>query len=334
MKFIKSYLIPRIIQYLYMVVIGITLIFLIPRLSPVDPVEQILNTRLRIQSTTPEAILKIREVMEELYGLKGSLWEQYINMWKRLLKGDFGPSIVYYPAPVIVLIRNSLPWTIGLLTLTTLISWFMGLVLGTFLGYSKKSSLSRIWTAVFMAINPVPYYIFALTLLLLFCYVIPIFPLGGGFSVGQRVALTWSFIKDVIKHGTLPALSLIILGLSGWSLGTKILVQNLSEEDYVVYAQMMGLSDQKILYSYVLRNAMLPQITGLGLSLGGIFGGAMMTEILFTYPGIGTLAYNAVRANDYNVMIAISFFSIIAVATALLILDLLYPLIDPRIRYR
>lgn len=334
MKFIKSYLIPRLIQYVYMVVIGITLVFLIPRLSPVDPIEQILNTRLRIQNTTPEAVIKMREVMEELYGLKGTLWEQYVNLWKRLLKGDFGPSMVYYPASVISLIRNSLPWTIGLLTLTTLISWVLGLVIGAILGYYKESFGSKILTGILMAINPIPYYIFALTLLLLFCYVFPIFPLGGGFSVGQKISLSWSFILDVIKHGTLPALSLIILGFAGWGLGTKILVQNLREEDYVIYARMMGLRNSKILFSYVLRNAMLPQVTGLGLSLGGIFGGAMMTEILFTYPGIGTLAYNAVRANDYNVMIAISFFSIIAVATALLILDLLYPLIDPRIRYR
>ena len=185
-----------------------------------------------------------------------------------------------------------------------------------------------------MGLHPVPYYIIALVLLIVFGFVWPLLPISGGAAMNLQPGWSWAFVSSVIRHSTLPALSLILIGLGGWFLGTRSLVSNVITEDYVSYAEIAGVDDGRILISYVMRNALAPQLTGLAMSLGGIFNGAVITEKVFGYPGMGTLLVDAVYAGDYGLVLGVTTVSIVGVSLAVFIIDLLYPLIDPRVQVR
>lgn len=334
MPFLKKYLLPRIVQYIVVILIGTTMVFVVPRLMPTDPVQQTLQ-RITIQGAflDPDAIDQLRETLEDLYGLKGGLASQYLTFWQRLFKGDFGPSFAQFPTPVMTLIRTSLPWTLGLLLTSTILSWIIGNILGGLAAYYSDRRWASIMENIAMVLRPIHYYIIALTLLLLFGYVIQLFPISGGFSIGRKFVFSWGLVWDILKHAFLPALSLIIVGTCSWFMTMRLLVSNLMAEDYVVYAQIAGVPDGEIASKYAIRNALLPQVTGLALSLGQIFGGALITETVFSYPGLGTLLYSSIHSGDYNLMMGITLLSVIAIATGVLIMDLIYPLLDPRIRY-
>jgi peptide/nickel transport system permease protein len=184
-----------------------------------------------------------------------------------------------------------------------------------------------------MVIRPLPYYVFAFMLLLLLAYVVRWFPLTGGASLGAVPTFTWNYIKDVLWHATLPALSLTILGGAVNFQIMKLLVQNVNAESFVQYAKLGGITEGRIVGRYVIRNALLPQITGLALGLGQIFSGALITEIVFGYPGLGSLLYRAIVNGDYNLIMGITIFAIVGITTAILIVDLTYPLFDPRVRH-
>jgi peptide/nickel transport system permease protein len=185
-----------------------------------------------------------------------------------------------------------------------------------------------------MFIRPIPYYVFALGLLILFGYVYRKFPIAGGASIGRTPSFTLSYILDVLRHAFLPATSLAVLGAASWFQTSKLIVQNVNAEDFVQYAQLGGVKESRIIFRYIIRNAMLPQITNLALSLGQILSGALITEIVFSYPGLGNLLYSAISTGDYNLIMGIISLSIVAITTLVLIVDLVYPLFDPRIRYK
>ena len=334
-KFLLNYLFPRIGQYLFVIFLGVTLSFVIPRLSPNDPVSAQVN---QIMSSgahfSPEMIESLRSALTEMYGLQGSNWDQYWGLWKRLFRGDLGPSLSSFPTPVITLIGRALPWTLGLLLTAVAISWIVGNLLGALASYYPNNRLMKGIDVVSQGVRPIPYYIMSLLLLVLLAYVFPVFPFRGAYPMGTRPSMTLRFVSQVIRHSTLPALSLIIIGVGGWFIGMKSLTSNIISEDYVVYAENAGLKERKILFGYVMRNALLPQVTGLALQLGMVFNGALIMEVVFTYPGMGLLTFQAVMANDYSLLMGITLFSIIGVATTVLILDLIYPLFDPRVRYQ
>lgn len=334
MIFIKRYLIPRLIQYFLVIFVGITAVFLIPRALPADPVQRtIAELRARGGTVDPATIEDTIADLTELYGLEGSMFDQYLAFWGRLFKGDFGVSFFQFPTPVNQMIKTALPWTLGLLVTTTAISWTLGVILGGHAGYHSRKRWSRALDAGAMVIRPFPYYIFAFALLLIFGYVLQWFPISGGTAIGMQPSFSWAYISDVLRHAFLPAMSLIILGTASWFQTMKLIVQNVNSTDYVQYAKMGGIKENKIVNRYVIRNGMLPQITALALVIGQIFGGALIVEIVFSYPGIGTLLYNAILTGDYNLIMGITAFSIIAISTSILIIDLIYPLFDPRIRY-
>jgi peptide/nickel transport system permease protein len=268
-----------------------------------------------------------------MYGLEGSVFDQYITFWQRLFQGDFGVSFFQFPTPVSELIATALPWTMGLLLVTTAVAWSTGILLGGLAGYYNRKGWSRTLDAGAMIIRPMPYYIFAFGLLLLFGYIFPIFPVAGGTDIGRQPSFSWAYISDVLMHAFLPALSLIILGMAAWFQTMKLIVQNVNAADFVQYAKFGGIKERRIVNRYVIRNGMLPQITALALLIGQIFSGALITEIVFSYPGLGTLLYNAILNGDYNLIMGITVISILAITTAILIIDLIYPLFDPRIRY-
>jgi peptide/nickel transport system permease protein len=329
-----GYLFKRLAQFALVVFIGVNLAYVITHATPIDPVEQSISAVTSFGSTAPEAIEQMRRSLRELYGLEGSPLQQYVSFWSRILRADFGPSLSAFPTPVSTLVFRALPWTVGLLAVSTLITWALGNLLGGLAGYFQKSRSLKTLGVIAMALHPIPYYIVALVLLIVFGFVWPIFPITGGSAMNLQQGWNWPFAVSVAKHSVLPALSLILIGLGGWFLGMRSLVSNIVTEDYVVYAEIAGVDRRKILSSYVMRNALTPQVTGLAMSLGGIFNGAIITEKVFGYPGVGTLLVDAVYAGDYGLVLGVTTISILGVSIGVLIIDLLYPLLDPRVQAR
>ncbi len=335
MRFVRRYLVPRLIQYMLVLFLGITVIFFIPRLLPADPIETMITT-ITAQGALldPAAAEETVRVLREMYGLEAGLLEQYVSFWKRLFTGDFGPSLFMFPTPVIQLIGRALPWTVGLLLVSTVLGWIIGNIFGGLAGYFTRSRILKILDGMAMFVRPIPYYVLALMLIILFAYLLPVFPIGGGYTIGARISFTWSFVTDVLKHAFLPFMSLMLLGAAVSHQTMRLIVQSVKDEDYIRYAKIGGVKERTIFSRYVMRNALLPQITGLTLALGQIFGGALITEIVFSYPGIGFLLFRAIILTDYNLIMGITTISIIAIITGILIIDLLYPLFDPRIRFK
>jgi peptide/nickel transport system permease protein len=327
-----AYLLRRVGQFALVVFIGINISFVVTHATPIDPVEQTISAATAFGSTSPEAIAMMRQSLRELYGLEGSLWEQYLSFWKRVAVLDFGPSLSAFPTPVSQLIGRALPWTVGLLVVATTISWLLGNLLGGLAGYYREHRGLRVAGIVAMGFHPIPYYIVALLLVIVFGYLWPVLPISGGSQMNLAHGFTLDFAASVLRHSVLPVVSLVLVGLGGWFMGMRSLVSNIVSEDYVVYAELGGVSRRRILHSYVMRNALVPQVTGLAMSLGHIFNGAIITEQVFGYPGMGSLLVSAVHAGDYSLVLGLASVSIVAVAFAVLLLDLLYPFLDPRVK--
>ena len=328
-----QFLLSRLLVFICVIMVGVTVVFFVPRMLPSDPVDAMLAS-IMSQSNflSPEAIDEMRETLNVAYGLDGSLWEQYTGFLKRaIFTQDFGPSFSQYPTKVSALISRAIPWTMGLLLSTTIISWLLGNFIGLMAGFRKGKWYSHVMEYIAIFLYPIPYYIFALILIILFAYLLPIFPLAATF---RSPGFTWEYVLSILYNSTLPALSMILVGTGWWVISMMTLSGNIAEEDYVTFARLKGLSERKIMLRYVLPNAALPQITMLALRLGGVFGGAMVTEMLFAYPGVGMLIYTGIVQNDYNLIMGAVTISIVAVASATFIIDILYPFIDPRVRLR
>jgi peptide/nickel transport system permease protein len=334
-KFILRYLIPRILQFFTIIFVGITVTFIIPRLSPADPVEaQISMMMARGGALDPQSIASMRAALTDLYGLSGSPVQQYFAFWGRLLRGDLGPSLANFPNPVSGMIGQAMPYTLSLLIPAVLISWTFGNLFGTWSSYYPKNKLLGVIEVVGQAVRPIPYYIVAIVLLVVFAFFIPILPFSGAYPIGTRPSWTFAFALIYLRHSILPAATLVLVGFGGWFIGMKSLTSNIISEDYVVYAETTGMKESKILSQYIMRNALLPQLTGLAMSLGAVFSGALIMEIVFGFPGLGMLTMAAVLRNDYSMIMGIAIYSIIGVAVAVFLMDLIYPLFDPRVRYQ
>ena len=331
---VLQYVAKRVGLYLVVLFIGLTITFFLPRLMPTNPIDGYIG-QLQARAggaLTPEAIGQLRESLEELYGLRGDLLTQYVGYLERvILRFDFGPSFTFYPQPVSQIIFTALPWTLGLLLVSTVIAWILGNMVGLVAGYFHTKKAGSILEILGILIYPIPYYILAVTVILMLSYVIPLFPLSPSFPVGQMTPQKFGM---VIYNSLLPAITLILAGF-GWNiLSMKALAVATTEEPYVTYSRLKGTSNWTRMIRYVFRNAMLPQVTALALSLGTIFNGALLTEMLFSYPGVGLIMRTAASSGDYNVLYGAITVSILAVAPAGLVIDLVYPLLDPRIRHK
>jgi peptide/nickel transport system permease protein len=301
---------------------------------PSDPIEGYL---MRVQNQTntvlsPEEVATIRASLEDMYGIGGSLYSQYFGFLERVfITLDFGPSMNAYPRPVREFVLIALPYTMGLLVTSTIISWVLGNLVGLLAGYFNNSKGATVLEVVGVILYPMPFYILALVLIILFAYIWPIFPLVTTIMPGP---LTLARVIDILHNSILPGLTLVLANF-GWNiLGMKALAFSTKEEAFVNFSRLKGVPDGSIMTRYVFRNAILPQVTALALSIGGVFNGALITEMLFSYPGLGSLMRTAVANADYNMLYGTISLSIVAVATAALLIDLAYPLFDPRIRYR
>jgi peptide/nickel transport system permease protein len=320
------------VQLLAVVVAGISITFFITHLSPVNPVESMLNRMTARSQSSPEAIAAMRAALTEMFGVDRSITEQFLSFWQRLLVGDFGPSLLAWPTPAMELIARALPWTLGLLFTATIITWLAGNILGGLAGYYQDRFELKAFGVVAMGIQPIPYYIVAFILLIVFGFFWPILPISGGFAMNVRPGWSIEYAGSILLHAILPAASLVIVGIGTWFLGMRALVSNIVTEDYVIYAELAGVDRGRIVSSYVIRNALVPQLTALAMALGGIFSGAVITENVFNYPGLGSLLVDAVNAGDYTLVLAVGSVSIAAVAGAIFVIDLIHPFVDPRVR--
>ncbi|MGH3585934.1 MAG: ABC transporter permease [Pseudonocardia sp.] len=311
---------------------ALTLNFAIPRLLPGDPVDILLaKLQQRGGTVTPET----REAYALLLGGDSSdpLWTQYIDYIKNLLHGDLGVSVSYYPAQVTDVISASIPWTIVLVGLATVIAAVLGVALGAFVGWRPGTWLDSLVPATTL-LAAVPYFWLALLLTYLLARVLGWFPMQGGYDVVLDPGWNAEFIASAIQYGFLPALTIVLASIGGWLMGMRNMMVSTLSEDYVLTAEAKGLTPGKILRSYASRNAVLPSIAGFAISLGFVVSGSVITEQVFSYPGIGGRLLGAVTNNDYALMQGVFLFITLAVLGANLVVDLLYGVIDPRTRAR
>lgn len=325
------YLAERFVIFVATILISVTIVFAVPRLVPGDPMSAVLAKLGEMGGV--RGAQELVEAYREILGLDQPLWVQYFRYLRELLRGNLGVSIAMFPVPVSELLMRALPWTIGLLTVTTIISWILGTIIGALVGWQgEESKISKALVPVALILYSIPYYILAIVLVFLFAFLWQIFPLSGGHSLPIEFSL--ESLADLLWHATLPALSIILVSLGWWFLSMRSMIIPLQGEDYIVLAKAKGLKPRRILWKYAFRNALLPQVTGLALALGHVAGGAIITEVIFAYPGIGWRLYEAITGLDFPMIQGGVLLIIMAVATANLIIDITYPLIDPRIRYR
>jgi len=322
----------RLIICLATIALSVTIVFFAPRLVPGDPLGAVTLKLSQMGGNrgSPELVAEYTR----RFGLDKSPLEQYGSYLRQMTQGDMGYSIASFPSTVGDLLKNALPWTVGLLLVTTIISWTLGSVIGGLVGWTGgRSPVLQALVPVALVLYTIPYYILAIMLVFLLAFFWPIFPITGAYTIGAQPSLTPGFVVDVLHHAVLPALSIVLVSLGWWFLSMRSLIVSVKGEDFMTWAEAKGLPQRRIFWGYAFRNALLPQATGLALSLGHIVGGALVTETIFGYPGLGYLIFNSIKTLDYPVIQGSMLLIIFAVAIVNFILDLVYPLIDPRIRY-
>lgn len=320
-----QYVFKRALLLIFTIWIALTINFLLPRAMPGNPAQvMIAKYRGRIR---PEAI----EALEIAFGVDSdrTVFQQYIDYLKRMVTGDFGISVTFYPANVSEVLSQSIFWTIGLLGVTTIISFLLGIRLGIWSGWRRDSPLSTTTIFIALFLNSTPYFWVALIAVYVFGLQLGWFPLSGAYASGVT---GWRFIGSVLYHAILPALTIIITATGGWILTMRNNMLSVLQEDYISFAKAKGLPEKVIISEYAARNAILPSFTGFAMALGFIVGGSLITETVFNYPGVGYMLYQSVLNIDYPLMQALFLFIMITVLVANFIADLTYSLLDPRIR--
>jgi peptide/nickel transport system permease protein len=311
-----------------------TITFFIPRLSEKNPVRERFATLARSGGFSPADMEKIIASYSAKFGLDKSLWEQYLDYMSSVARFDLGVSYNLYPKTVMSLIMDSLPWTIVLLLVTTVLSFVIGNLMGAIAGWPRAPQWARSFAAPFVLFQGVPPVLMGVLLLFFIAFRLKLAPLGGAYSTG--VIPDWSspaFIWDVAHHQLLPALALLLGSVGGWVLTMRGMGVTIQGEDYVNFAEHKGLSASTIFKDYYLRNALLPQATGLALALGTVVSSAIVIESQFGLPGLGRVLDAAIRSNDFLVIYGVVLFVTIAVATLMVGMEFVYPLLDPRIQH-
>ena len=328
----KGYLIRRFAMLVVTVWLGLTLMFIIPRLAPGDPVSAMVS-RLTMQAGRVENSEQIIEVWRERFGLDAPLHIQYLRYMGNSFRFRLGYSMAYFPTEVEDMILRSMPWTLGLLSIATCISFVIGIAIGALIGWRPTPKLIRIFLPMTLCFTSIPAFMLGILLIYIFAFGLRWLPFAGAYGRGLSPEFSWAFISSVIEHGILPAAAVVVTSMGYWALGMRAMMITNAGEDYMVLAQAKGLRPSRIFWMYGVRNAILPQVTALALSVGAIAGGSIIVEYIFTYPGMGYLLYQGIVNNDYPLIQGVVFVLICGVAIAVFIIDLLYPFIDPRISY-
>lgn len=329
-----GYLARRVGVFLLIVWIAATLNFFLPRLSGQDPVRVKLLQQAQLGGYVQTGIEAMVKEYDRRFGLDRPLWIQYLAYLRGAASLDFNYSIANYPRTVNEMIAEAVPWTIGLLGTTTLVSFALGTFLGALLAWPRAPRWMRYLMPPLWALHAIPFFLLGLILIYLLAFRVKVFPMFGGYSAGAFPGLTLAFAADVLRHAILPALSIVLVATGGWALAMRGMMVTTQGEDYVTFAEAKGLKSLTIFLRYCVRNAILPQTTGLALALGQILSGAVLVEVIFGYPGIGTVLFHAIRESDHFLIQGVVFTVIVALGLATLILDAIYPLLDPRISYR
>jgi peptide/nickel transport system permease protein len=322
------YYLRKIGFYLLAAWIAVTLNFVLPRMVRGNPVQVIIAKTQRLAPMPPSA----KRALELEFGMThDSLIVQYWHYIEGLFTGNLGVSVTYYPTPVIQVISQALPWTLVLVGLSTIISYVVGILLGSYLGWRRGT-----WTDSFVPVSTflsaVPYFWLALILVYIFGEVLHWFPVTGGYSNTITPGFNLQFIGSAIYYGILPAFTIVLASVTGQILSARNMMVSTMAEDYVVTARAKGLKPGRVFGSYAMRNALLPSVTGFAMSLGFIVNGSVVTESVFSYPGVGFTLIQAVENDDYQLMQALFLIITLAVLGANFVADLVYGVIDPRTR--
>ncbi|MBN4064815.1 ABC transporter permease [Dehalococcoides mccartyi] len=330
-----DYIVRRLALFIAVAFVAATINFVFPRVTGQDPIQQKLaQVQAAGGSFSSEEIEGIIETYTEKFGLSQPLWRQYISYLGDTARLDFGKSITFFPTPVSTMLKAAIPWTVGLLATATVLSFTIGSLGGALLAWGKAPRWLHFLFPVFFTFSAVPFYLMAVLLIYFLAFQNDWFPLFGGYSTASIPEASLSFWWDVIKHAMLPAASIVLTQIGFWALGMRSMMVTMQGEDYMHQAEAKGLKGYRIFFRYAMRNAILPQTTALAVTLGHVISGAILVEIVFSYPGVGTVLLNAVQAFDYFVLQGVIFTIIISIALAMLIIDIIYPLLDPRISYR
>ena len=330
-----GYLVRRILFLVFVIWTAATVLFFIPRLSRVNPIRERFAEIQRSTGYAPRDLENIIKAFETRFGLDKPLTQQYLDYMGSVLRGDLGVSLMRYPRTVVDLIGQALPWTVILLTVTTVLTFLIGTGIGALAGWPRSPSWVKGMVTPLMVLAAVPAYLLGLLLIYFIAFRAKLLPLAGAYTTGKFLGPEFSleFILDVAKHAILPALSLILASVGFWALGMRGMGVTVQGEDYVNFAEHKGLKQGRIFYWYYVRNAILPQVTALALAFGAIVSAGILVENLYGFPGIGALLNAAILANDFFVIYGIGMITIVAVGVSMMVVDLTYPLLDPRIRY-
>jgi len=331
---ITNYVFRRFLFFLLIIWIASTAIFLIPRLSGQDPVKEKLLLEAQRGGHMQAGLEEMAASYSAKFGLDKPLIVQYGNYMKDLVRFDFGPSIAYFPKSVNSLIGDSVVWTFGLLSVCTFLAFFIGTIAGALLGWPKSPNFLQYVFMPILTLAAIPYYLLALVLIYIFAFNLDWFPLFGGYAVAQLPEWSFSFIGQVIHHAILPASSIVLASLGFWALGMRGMMVTNQGEDFMIAAEAKGLRSIRLFFNYAVRNAILPQTTALALSLGTVFTGSVLVEVIFRYPGLGNTLYQAIKLNDFFVIRGMIFIVIVTLGLATFIIDVTYPLLDPRVSYK
>ena len=327
------YIGQRFLQYLLIIFIANSLTFMLPRIIPGDPIQEALQVKAAAAGRQNVDIQAWVATYNQKFGFDQPIWRQYLNFWRDMLRLDFGYSLFDYPATVMSKIAAAIPWTLGFMTLAIAIAFVVGTILGALLGWPNSPRFLQGTVPILMVISAIPFYLFGLALIYIFGVQLRILPTGGG--TDPTLIMRWDLktIGNLLQHAILPALALVLFGIGSWALGMRATMVTVLGEDYITFAHAKGLPDREVFARYGVRNALLPQVTGLAISFGLILGSGVLIESIFNYPGIGSLIFAAINSKDYFVINGTVAIMIFTASTALLIVDIIYPLIDPRIRF-
>lgn len=322
-RFIAS----RAAFYLFTAWAAITINFFLPRMLKGDPVSAYMQKNAGQISPEAERALRI------LFGLdqNTTVWQQYLDYWQLLFSGDLGRSFSNGLAPVGEVIAGALPWTVGLVGVATILSFLIGTAGGAIIGW-RRGSRADIIVPISTFFSTVPYFWLGLIAIAVLSTTLGWFPASHAYDKGSSPELTLDFIGQVIAHGALPVLTIVIASLGGWILGMRNMMLTVLDEDYITVAQAKGMPNRRVLWRYAARNAVLPQLSSFALSIGFIVGGTIVMEMVFSYPGVGKLLLDATTAKDYPLMQGLFLIITMAVLLANILADIAYAVLDPRTR--
>lgn len=329
MKGYIKYFRKKIIWFILTLIVAVVLNFVLPRLMPADPVAAITG-KMAQGMTDASAVAEIYSRYEEEFGTNKPMHQQFFVFVKNMFRGDFGTSFSQYPRSVSDIISSSIMWTIALQLPAIIVGWLIGNLLGALAAYIKKG-FDKVLMPLSLFISNIPAFGMAVMLLVLFSVKLKVTPIGGGYAFDMIPNFSWAFIKSVIEHYQLPFWSIVLISIGGQAVGMRSMSIYELNADYVKYARFLGIKDRKIV-GYVFRNAMLPQVTGLVMSIGTMVGGALVAEIIFSYPGLGSTMYAAVTAADYPLISATTLIITLMVLAMTFLLDIIYAFIDPRVK--